>query len=163
MKTLLIMRHAKSSWKAEGLPDDQRPLNKRGQADAPRMGRLLRENSLTPQAILSSTAVRAKQTAQAAAEACGFEGDIQFEASLYGAPAETFLYFLRALPAEPPIVMVVGHNPGVEELLAELTGEDEHLSTGSIARLELDMARWADLRAETTGRLETLWRPRELP
>ena len=162
MKTLLIMRHAKSSWKAEGLPDDQRPLNKRGQADAPRMGRLLRDFGLVPGAILSSTAVRAQQTALAAAEACGFQGDIQFEASLYGAPAETYLSLLPALTAELPIVMVVGHNPGLEELLAELTGEDEHLPTGSIARIELDLPRWADLSAETTGRLETLWRPREL-
>lgn len=157
------MRHAKSSWKQDGLPDEQRPLNQRGQTDAPRMGRLLRENGLAPGAMLSSTAVRARQTALAAAEACGFEGDIQFEASLYGAPAETYLYLLRAVLAEPRIVMVVGHNPGVEELLAELTGEDEHLPTGSIARIELDITRWADLRAETEGRLATLWRPRELP
>ena len=163
MKTLLIMRHAKSSWKEDSLPDDQRPLNKRGQADAPRMGRLLRDNGLVPRAILSSTAVRARQTALAAAEACAFEGDIQFEASLYGAPAETYLYLLAALPVDPPIALVVGHNPGVEELLAELTGEDEHLPTGSIARIELDLARWADLRAETTGRLQMLFRPRELP
>jgi phosphohistidine phosphatase len=162
MKTLLIMRHAKSSWKNAALPDDQRPLNKRGQTDAPRMGRLLREAGLTPAVILSSTALRVRQTALAAAEACGFEGEIQFEASLYGAPAETYLHLLRGLPAEPQLVMVVGHNPGVEELLAELTGEDEHLATGSIARIELDIAHWADLRAETEGRLATILRPREM-
>ena len=156
------MRHAKSSWKDESLPDEQRPLNKRGRADAPRMGRLLRDFGLIPRAILSSTALRARQTALAAAEAAGFEGEVQFEASLYGAPAETYLHTLRALPADPPIVLVVGHNPGVEELLAELTGEDEHMNTGSIARVELDLARWSDLTAKTEGRLETLWRPREL-
>ena len=162
MKTLLVMRHAKSSWKHAVLPDEQRPLNKRGRANAPRMGRLLRETGLAPQAILSSTAVRARQTALAAAEACGFEGEIQFEPSLYGASAEIYIRLLGAVPGDPAVVLAVGHNPGVESLLAELTGEDEHLPTGSIARIELDLARWADLTAETEGRLETIWRPREL-
>jgi len=162
MKTLLVMRHAKSSWKDAVLPDEQRPLNKRGRANAPRMGRLLREENLVPQTILSSTAVRAQQTALAVAEACGFAGEIQFEASLYGAPTETYLACLRDLPAEPEVVLAVGHNPGVEALLAELAGEDEHLPTGSIALIELELARWADLTAETAGRLQTIWRPREL-
>ena len=162
MKTLLVMRHAKSSWQEAALPDEQRPLNKRGRANAPRMGRLLRETGLAPQFILSSTAVRARQTALAVAEACGFEGEIQFEASLYGAPAETFLELLSAVPTDAVVVLAVGHNPGVEALLAELTGEDEHLSTGSIARIDLDIARWADLTADTEGRLDTIWRPREL-
>ena len=162
MKTLLVMRHAKSSWKDSTLPDEQRPLNKRGLANAPRMGRLLWETGLVPQAILSSTAVRARQTALAVAEACGFEGDIQFEAGLYGAPPETYLELLRAAPADLARVLVVGHNPGVELLVTELTGEEEHLSTGAIARIELDIAGWADLNVDTEGRLEAIWRPREL-
>jgi phosphohistidine phosphatase len=162
MKTLLIMRHAKSSWKQAEVADDQRPLNKRGQRDAPRMGRLLRENDLVPQAIFSSTAERARQTATAVAEANGFEGQIQFDASLYAAPAEAYLLVLRGLPAEMHVAMVVGHNPGVDELVEELTGEDEHLSTGAIARVELDIPNWADLNAETEARLEAIWRPRDL-
>jgi phosphohistidine phosphatase len=161
MKTLLVMRHAKSSWKVAAQADDQRPLNQRGRRDAPRMGKLLRENAVVPQAILSSTAERARQTALAAAEASGFEGEIQFEASLYAAPAETYLALLHGLAPELQIVMVVGHNPGVDELVAELTGEDEHLSTGSIARIELPIDRWGDLSAETEARLDTIWRPRE--
>jgi len=162
MKTLLVMRHAKSSWKEAEQADEQRPLNKRGQRDAPRMGRLLRETGLVPQAILSSTAERARQTALAAAEASGFEGEIQFEASLYAAPAENYLALLHALPAELQTVMVIGHNPGIEALVADLTGEDEHLSTAAIARLELPIERWADLNSQTEGHLETIWRPREL-
>jgi len=162
MKTLLVMRHAKSSWKEAEQADEQRPLNKRGQRDAPRMGRLLRETGLVPQAILISTAERARQTALAAAEASGFEGEIQFESSLYAAPAENYLALLHTLPAELQIVMVIGHNPGVEALVAELTGEDEHLSTAAIARLELPIERWADLNSQTEARLETIWRPREL-
>jgi phosphohistidine phosphatase len=161
MKTLLVMRHAKSSWKDAALADDRRPLNKRGRSDAPRMGRLLRETDLVPHAILSSTAERARQTALAVAEASGFEGEIQFEDSLYGAPAETYLALLLGMTADRQIVMVVGHNPGVDELVDELTGESEHLSTGAVARIELAIDRWADLSPETEARLEALWRPRE--
>ena len=72
MKILTLVRHAKSSWKDTSLRDRDRPLNKRGQKAAPRMGRLLREEGLAPDRILSSTAVRARTTAWAAAEACGF-------------------------------------------------------------------------------------------
>src|SRR5438105_3329988 len=111
MKTLLVMRHAKSSWKDSEQPDELRPLNKRGKRDAPRIGRLLREKSQVPQAILSSTAERARQTAMAVAEASGFEGEIQFEPSLYAAPPEAYLALLRALPAELQSAMVVAHNP----------------------------------------------------
>lgn len=161
MKTLLIMRHAKSSWEDAVLADEQRPLNKRGRRDASRMGRLLRENGLVPQAIFSSTAERGRQTAIAAAEASGFEGQIQFEASLYAAPADAYLSVLRGLPAETQVAMVVGHNPGVENLVEELTGENEHLPTAAIARVELPIERWADLRSETEARLDTVWRPRE--
>jgi phosphohistidine phosphatase len=162
MKTLLVMRHAKSSWAEASQADEQRPLNKRGRRDAPRMGRLLREKGIVPQAILSSTAERARQTALAVAAESGFEGELQFEASLYAAPAEAYLALLQRLPAELQIVMVVGHNPGVDELVSELTGEDEHLSTAAIARLELSLERWSDVSAETEARLETVWRPREL-
>jgi len=76
MKTLLILRHAKSSWKNPGLADHNRPLNKRGKRDAPRVGRLLRDKNLTPDLILSSTAKRALDTAEAAAESSGYEGEI---------------------------------------------------------------------------------------
>lgn len=161
MKTLLVMRHAKSSWKDAALADEQRPLNKRGRQDAPRMGRLLRETDLVPQAILSSTAERARQTALAVADTSGFEGEIQFEDSLYGAPAETYLALLLGVADDRQIVMVVGHNPGVEELVDELAGETEHLPTGAIAHIELAIDRWADLNPETEARLATLWRPGE--
>jgi len=161
MKTLLIMRHAKSSWKDDTLADDQRPINKRGRRDAPRMGQVLRDAGLAPQAIVSSTAVRARQTAMAVAETSGFGGEIQYDASLYAAPPEAYLAAARQLAPEIQVALVVGHNPGLEELLQELTGEDEHLPTAGIARVQLAVEGWADLGAETEGHLETIWRPRE--
>ena len=161
MKTLLIMRHAKSSWDDQAVPDRERPLKPRGERDAPHMGELLRRESLVPQAILASTAVRARMTADLVAEACGFEGDIDFQDGLYGAAAEACLDVLRGLPDAVQTALLVAHNPGLEELVTDLTGENEHLGTSTIAHIELDIQHWSDLADETEGRLKAMWRPRE--
>jgi len=160
-KTLLIMRHAKSSWKDTDLDDHARPLNKRGQRDAPLMGALLRANGLSPDAILCSTARRARETAAAVAEAGGFGGEITFHAEFYAAPAEAYFGALQRLPAAVGVALLVAHNPGVEELLADLTGEDEPFTTGTVAQVSLPLADWAALSLATEGRLTNLWRPRE--
>lgn len=118
MKTLLMMRHAKSSWKDASMADQERPLNKRGRRDAPRMGQRLQDAGLFPQSILSSTAERARQTATAVADATGFEGEIHFDATLYAAAPEAYLAALRGVPAETRVALLIGHNPGLEELLA---------------------------------------------
>ena len=162
MKTLLIMRHAKSSWGDESLPDHERPLNARGERDAPRMGQLLRREGLIPQAILASTATRARASAQMVADACGFEGEIDFEANLYGAAPEVCRQVLSLLPDAVQIALVVAHNPGLEELLSDLTGEAEHLPTGAIAYIELALDRWAGLGLDTEAQLMHLWRPRDI-
>jgi phosphohistidine phosphatase len=162
MKTLLIMRHAKSSWDDSGVADHERPLTARGERDAPRMGKLLRREGVVPQAIVASDAVRAKATARAVAEACGFEGEVEFSSALYGAGPETFREVLGKLPEQVESVLVVGHNPGSEELLQELTGEDEHMPTAAIAHVELDIEEWGEWGEATGGRMVNVWRPKEL-
>jgi phosphohistidine phosphatase len=161
MKTLLILRHAKSTWSGNRT-DHERPLNSRGRRDASRIGRLLRAEDLVPELILTSTAVRARTTAASVAEASGFDGELQQLRAFYHAPAATFLETLRALPDEVDSVLVVAHNPGLEELLSELTGEDELLPTAALAHVELPIARWPHLRADESAALVNLWRPREL-
>ena len=162
MKTLLIMRHAKSSWDDGGVADHERPLTARGERDAPRMGKLLRREGVVPQAIVASDAVRARATALAVAEACGFEGEVEFSSTLYGAGPETFREVLSKLPEPVESVLVVGHNPGSEELLEELTGEDEAMPTAAIAQVELDIAEWGEWGEATGGRLVNVWRPKEV-
>ena len=161
-KTLLIMRHAKSSWKEAELDDHARPLNKRGRRDAPAMGTLLREQGLTPDAILCSTALRARETAAAVAEACGFAGEISYHAGFYNAAPEAYFEALARLPGAVGVALLVAHNPGVEALLADLTGEDEPFSTGAVAQVTLALADWAQLSLATEGRLTNFWRPREI-
>jgi phosphohistidine phosphatase len=85
MKTLLVLRHAKSSWNDTSLDDHERPLNKRGRRDGPRMGELVREHRLTPDIIISSDAVRARRTAEAVAEAARYAGEIVLDS---GEPKE---------------------------------------------------------------------------
>ena len=146
MKTLLLMRHAKSSWKHPELPDAERGLAKRGKKDAPLIGSLLKDKELVPQAILSSTAERSRQTALALAETSGYQGEVAYQDGLYLAEPEGYLAALTALPEPLERVLVIGHNPGLEGLLQLLSGRIEALPTSTIAYLSLPVQRWADHR-----------------
>ena len=163
MKTLLVLRHAKSSWSDSTLDDHDRPLNERGERDAPRMGNLLRQQRLTPDLIISSDAVRAQMTAEAVGEAAGYGGEIRLEPLLYGAAPDDIVVVLRAAPdPNAKSVMVVGHNPGLEALVGQLTGERQDLPTAALAQIDLPIDRWRDLNETTRGTLVDLWRPKEL-
>ena len=158
MKTLLILRHAKSSWKHPGRADHDRPLNARGHRDAPRVGLLLRREALTPDLIISSTAERARSTAARVADGSGCGSPVELARQLYLAEPEAIVDVVRSLGGEALRVLVVGHNPGLEELLAGLTGRSEVLRTASLAQVELPIAEWGQLRPFTRGKLAGLWR-----
>lgn len=160
MKTLLLLRHAKSSWKQPELRDHDRPLNKRGKKEAPRVGKYLKENSLVPDLVLSSTASRARDTAQAVAEESGYAGEIELKGDLYLSDTACYLDILRSLPDEVRRVLVVGHNPDLEELLALLTDATQHLATAALAQVDLPISSWQELNEATDGRLQNLWSPR---
>ena len=162
MKILLILRHAKSSWKESGLADHDRSLNKRGKRDAPRIGELLREQGWVPGMILSSSAKRAKRTAEIVAEESGFGGEILLSRELYAAWPESYIDALNLQPDQNGCIMVVGHNPGLEELLLVLTGEAERMPTAALAQVTLPIDSWSELSYETAGELVKIWRPREL-
>ena len=163
MKSLLILRHAKSSWKHPELSDHNRPLNKRGKNDAPRIGKLLKKEKLIPDIIISSTAIRAHVTAEAVAKACGYEAEVTLNRSLYAAGPEAYFKVLRSLSDDYPRVLVVGHNPGIEELLEILTGEIHLMPTCSMAHLNLQISNWLDIDYQTTkGQLLDIWVPQDL-
>ena len=162
MKTLLVLRHAKSSWNDPALDDHERPLNKRGQQDGPRMGELIREYGLVPDVIISSDAVRARLTAEAVAEAARYAGEILLDPHLYMACPADILSLLRTVQENPETVMIVGHNPGCEELVEHLTGERQDLPTAALVQIVLPIDQWRDLTLSTRGTLLGHWQPKEL-
>ena len=162
MKTLLVLRHAKSSWDDPSLDDHERPLNGRGKKDAPRAGAALKARGLTPDLVLSSDAVRARVTADTAATAAGYLGEIIRDKRLYLAGPRDILAVLRTVhEPDTDTVMVVGHNPGLEELVTHLTAQPEPMPTAALAEIELPIDDWRELTAAIRGRLVHLWRPKD--
>lgn len=162
MKTLLLLRHAKSSWDEPGLDDHDRPLNKRGRKTAPRMGQLLRDEDLVPDVVVSSSAVRAESTAEAVAQACGYEGGIDQRRALYLAAPSAYLRVLHDLPDKAKRALVIGHNPGMEDLLEALSGRARRMPTAALAVLEIDVKHWSELELDGRARCVKVWRPKEI-
>ena len=159
---MLVLRHAKSSWNDPALDDHERPLNKRGRRDAPRMGKLAREYGLIPDVVISSDAVRARLTAEAVAEAARYAGEILLDPRLYMACPADILLLLPTVAEDPGTVMIVGHNPGLENLVEQLTGERQDLPTAALAQIGLPIDQWRDLKLSTRGTLVGLWRPEDV-
>lgn len=146
MKTLVLVRHAKSAWGDPALADHDRPLNERGRRDAPEMGRRLRERGTAPDVILSSTAVRARTTAEALAAALGVDrAALVLDERLYGSTPETILDVVAGLDDELTTAMVVAHDPGVSDLAYRLSGEIEHMPTCAVAEFRFAAWSWSAL------------------
>jgi phosphohistidine phosphatase len=156
------MRHAKSSWKDAELIDHDRTLNKRGKKDAPRMGKLLRKEKLVSDLILTSSARRARDTAEAVADESGYSDKIHTIPDFYQADLETFFQNLNELSDEINRVLIVGHNPELEEFVETLTGEALTLPTAALVQIELPIQSWRELSTTTEGRLVRAWYAREI-
>jgi phosphohistidine phosphatase len=163
MKTLLILRHAKAQPDApQG--DWPRNLTDRGRRNARAMGELIRERIGTPDAIVSSDAHRARQTAEIAAEAIGFETAITLENAIYSADLADLIKVVQSLPEGASTVLIVGHNPGFEELTIALTGVDSggvRLPTAGLAHVALSVDSWSDA-GPGSGLLAAVYTPKGL-
>ena len=162
MKTLLLMRHGKSSWSDEALADHDRPLKTRGQEAADRIGRLLSESNLVPDHILTSSAVRAFETTQRVIQAANWKEDAEVVPGLYHADPKSLVAIVSRVPNGVDRLLVIGHNPGLENWLTCLIGRIETFPTATLAQIELDIESWLDLTPETRGLMQKLWRPKEL-
>jgi phosphohistidine phosphatase len=144
-KTLLILRHAKSSWKNINLSDRDRPLNGRGKRDAPTMGKRLKKLGYHADLILSSPAVRAAETARRVAIEIGYEDKIIMDEALYMAGVDEYIEVIAGIGESINHLMLVSHNPGSEELLSFLTCEVvEKFPTAAYALMEIEGS-WSDL------------------
>ena len=147
MKTLFLVRHAKSSWDDPGLNDHDRPLNKRGEKDAPRMAKRLKERDVLIDLMVTSTAARAKATAKAFAEKLEYpRKDIVEEKKLYHASPDALLQVVRHLPREASRVFLFGHNPGLTEFANLLTREQiMNVPTCGIVEVHFETGHWSDV------------------
>ena len=166
MKTLLLLRHAKSSWDDPSQDDHDRPLNQRGYLEAPRIGSLIQEKGLVPDLAIASTARRAKDTADLVLRACGYAGDLKLEPGLYGADYKLFTQLIQALPEKAACVLLVGHNPDIEDLIQRLTGERIAIATATLAQVRLPLETWRDIGQidshKNKADLAGLWQARKL-
>lgn len=163
MKSLLLLRHGKSSWTEASLADHDRPLKKRGVEASKRMGRWLLDNNLVPDCVLTSSATRAVTTAQLASDAMQFSGTTDVIPELYHAEPETLAAVTAQVAENFNRVLIVGHNPGLESWLARLIGRHEVFPTAALALIELPIESWQSFSLDTRGTLQGLWRPKELP
>ncbi|MBF0614565.1 MAG: histidine phosphatase family protein [Magnetococcales bacterium] len=171
-RQLIIMRHAKSAWDTDAASDFERPLARRGLQDAPRMGQWLLDQDLIPDFVVSSPAMRAKQTVLEVCKILDIKKKlVQWDARIYGAGTEELVEVLTEVPKQIRTAMIVGHNPGLEMLLSYLTrhsmdlagdldGEAGLVKTATIAHLELPDD-WNHL-PPGCAKLMTLISPREL-
>jgi phosphohistidine phosphatase len=161
MKTLLLLRHAKSSWKDASLRDFERPLNKRGRKAAPMVGEMMRKRKLQPELVLSSPAERAKETTRLVCDAAGLIAVVRYDDGIYEASARRLLEIVSRIEDALNIAMLVGHNPGLEGLLVVLTSEAHRMPTAALARIELNIGRWSEV-TSGTGKLQWIVKPKEL-
>lgn len=158
MKTLYLLRHAKSSWANSDLSDFERPLKSRGLEDATFIGTLIFQNQIKPDVILSSPAKRAKQTAILVRETGQLEKPIQYEERIYEASPILLLQILFGVEDSNESVFMVGHNPGFEQLINLLTGESIDLPTAGFAKISLHIDSWSEIDAGR-GKLELFASP----
>ena len=160
MKTLLLLRHAKTEADSPK-GDKARALTKRGERDAAHIASQVQ--AVRPDAIVASDARRAQQTAAIVAQAIGFTAPLTTDPAIYAADVDTLLLVARELPDSADCALLVGHNPGFEQLGALLAREgippDWHLPTAGLVHLEFDVARWDEVRPRT-GRLRAVSTPR---
>lgn len=171
MKTLALFRHAKSDWSDARARDFDRPLNARGQRGAQAMGAFIRDTGRTFDRMIASPAVRAAETVEEASKAWKCTFKIEWDRRIYLASSATLIDLLKELSGNPASVLMVGHNPGLEDLIFDLVPDDgssplrdvveEKFPTATFAVLELDVDRWSDV-TERCARLVEIKRPRDL-
>ena len=161
MKTLLLLRHAKSDWNDSSLKDFDRPLAARGERDAPRNGKALRKRGQLPDLIISSPAARAKATIEAVAKAAKLDLEIRFDEAVYGASSAELIKLVLGLRDKSSCAMLVGHNPGFEDLVGRLSGSHERMPTAALACIEFKVDRWDDVN-DGEGKLVWLLTPKNL-
>jgi phosphohistidine phosphatase len=155
------LRHAKSSWKDKSLEDVDRPLNDRGIRATEVIGDYLRKEKIVPDLIISSPATRARQTVDLVLKAARLKLNPRFDERIYDASVHRLLEVVSQIEEAANSAMLIGHNPGFEELLESLTSEQKRVPTGGLMCIELNVEKWNKVRAGV-GNLKWMVTPKKL-
>ena len=161
MKTLYLLRHAKSSWNDSSLRDFDRPLNERGKATAPLIGKHLASENLGDPALICSPALRTRETAELVLKSANLNVEPHFDERIYEASVRDLLQVISEIDEKKHLAILIGHNPGFQELLASLTGEHRPMPTCALAKIVFKAGSWKEVRAGD-GTLEWFVTPKEL-
>lgn len=162
MRILYLLRHAKSSWDDSTLRDFDRPLKKRGREAADRIGRRLAAEKLSNPAVICSPSVRTRETAKLVLKSANLLVEPHFDERIYEASLGELIQVVSEISDDTEVAIMIGHNPGSEELLAFLSGEHRRMPTCALAKIKFGDASWTDVRAGE-GSLEWFIAPKELP
>jgi phosphohistidine phosphatase len=161
MKTLFLLRHAKAENGSAGSPDFERALNDRGRKEAQAVGAFIQKQNLVLDLVLSSPAKRARETTELVLASANLTVDVGYDQRIYEAGSLRLLEVVSQIEEGRSSVLLVGHNPGIEELLQLLTGRLEHMATGTLVKIDLKAARWNHA-LEDKGSLDWIVKPKEL-
>jgi phosphohistidine phosphatase len=161
MRTLYLLRHAKSSWKEESQLDFERPLAGRGRKACGLIAKLIQSEGIEFDLLLSSSAVRARETIELVRQQAKLRSELRFDERIYEAPVTRLMEIISELENDRKVILLVGHNPGMGELIHALTGEEQGVPTASLAKIKLKVSKWSEV-GEAKGTLEWIVRPKEL-
>lgn len=161
MFTLYLLRHAKSSWADESMRDFDRPLANRGREDCATIGEFIKEKGIDFDLVLVSTAVRTRETIELVKERANLNSEVRFDERIYEATTSQLLEVISQVDDDRESVLLVGHNPGIEDLLARLTGEHVQVTTATLAKIKINAPKWS-ANLVNNGTLEWIVHPKEL-
>jgi Phosphohistidine phosphatase SixA len=161
MRTLYLLRHAKSSWKDPSQTDFERPLANRGRKACEIVARLIQDRGLEFDLVLCSTAIRARETIELVSKYAKLRTELRFDERIYEATVSQLLEIVSQLENDRKTVLLVGHNPGFEELLHVFSGADHRFPTASLAKIKLKISKWSDP-FDRKASVEWVARPKEL-
>lgn len=160
MKTLLLLRHAKSSWDDPELADFDRPLNSRGIRSAKFLGELIHERLIRADRVISSPAKRAKHTAVLVSQIGGLP-EVVYDDRIYEASVIRLVGLIGEFDDGFDSILLIGHNPGIADLIRILTGESHEIPTAALSQINLSIEHWSEIAPEC-GKLEYVIRPKDL-
>jgi phosphohistidine phosphatase len=161
MKTLFLLRHAEADNPKSGQTDLERALNERGKREARTVGTFAKKQKLDFDLVLCSTALRARETAELVLVAAEVAANVRYEQRIYEAGPLRLLELISAIEEDKVAILLVGHNPGVAELLQILTGRFESMATGALAKLAFDVAAWSEV-SDGKATIEWIFAPKAL-